>query len=32
LEQQLFEETLGVGIRRDEERVSGLYKCVFRSV
>jgi predicted ArsR family transcriptional regulator len=29
LEKQLFEAVLGVKVTRDEQRVSGLYKCVF---
>jgi predicted ArsR family transcriptional regulator len=29
LEKQLFEKVLGAKVYRDEERVSGLYKCVF---
>ena len=32
LEKQLFENTLGIGVNRNEERVSGLYKCIFRSM
>jgi predicted ArsR family transcriptional regulator len=32
LEKQLFERLLGVDIQRNEERISGLYKCVFRGV
>ncbi|MDR2463271.1 MAG: winged helix-turn-helix transcriptional regulator [Verrucomicrobiales bacterium] len=32
LEQRLFENVLGVKIQRDEERVSGLYKCSFRAI
>jgi predicted ArsR family transcriptional regulator len=31
LEKQLFENTLNTGIHRNEERVSGLYKCVFHT-
>lgn len=29
LEKQLFEKTLGCQVKRTEERVSGLYRCVF---
>lgn len=29
LEKQLFEAVLGTKVNRDEQRVSGLYKCVF---
>ncbi|NJL19338.1 MAG: winged helix-turn-helix transcriptional regulator [Bdellovibrionaceae bacterium] len=30
LERQLFEKVLTVPVRREEERVSGLYKCIFQ--
>ena len=32
LEKQLFESILECGIVREEERVSGLYKCIFKAV
>ncbi|MDD5261347.1 MAG: winged helix-turn-helix transcriptional regulator [Methylacidiphilales bacterium] len=32
LEKQLFEDILNCPILREEERVSGLYKCIFRAV
>jgi predicted ArsR family transcriptional regulator len=31
LEKQLFENLLGVGVTRSEERISGLYKCNFHA-
>lgn len=30
LERQMFERVLGVKVNRNEERVSGLYKCIFK--
>jgi len=30
MERQLFENVLKTGVTRDEERVSGLYKCIFQ--
>ncbi|MDR0533147.1 MAG: winged helix-turn-helix transcriptional regulator [Verrucomicrobiales bacterium] len=32
LEKQLFENVLGVSVSRNEERVSGLYKCLFKAL
>lgn len=30
LEQQMFQKVLGFPVKRDEERISGLYRCIFQ--